>query len=517
MTKPSPTGATDTLRAAMRLHEAGDAQAAERLLREHVRAAPGDADARAAYGVVLQRLGRPADAAQAYRDALAVDGAHAIAGCNLGAVLRELGELDAAEEALRAALAARPTFVPALANLGLTLCELERPDEAVAVLEQAAALSPQAVEAYFGLATAYSALYRLDEAAASYRKVIALRPDFVAAKWNLSHLLLLDQHFEEGWRLFDSRWELEPLVSLRWSEAAPQWLGEDLRGKTLYVFSEQGFGDTLQFVRYVPLAARRGARVLLRVQPELVRLVATLDGVEDVAAYGPPPPECDFYCPIMSLPRAFGATLETLPAAVPYFKPDAAQVAAWTRRLAPTSSLRVGLVWSSGIRYNERSIFYAGVSKSMTLAQFGPLAAIPGVVFYSLQKGEPAREAARPPAGMKLVDVSHELRDFADSAALMQALDLVITVDTAAAHVAGALGKPVWNLVKYHPCWRWLRDRADSPWYPTMRLFRQPEAGDWQSVAGEVAAALRPLAAARRAADRPASQRGLIARLIGRR
>lgn len=513
MSDSPPTGPADALRQAMQLHQAGDAQAAERLMREHIHAVPGDADARAAHGVMLQRLGRTADAAQAFRDALAIDHAHAIAGCNLGALLRDAGELDAAEETLSAILAARPGFVPAQVNLGFALCELDRPAEAAALLEQAAASSPQAIEAHFALAQAYSALYRLDEAAASYARVLALRPDFVAASWNLSHLLLLDQRFADGWRLFDSRWEIEPLRSLRWSGAAPQWLGENLRGKTLYVFSEQGFGDTLQFVRYVPLAARRGARVVLRVQPELVRLVATMDGVADVGAVGPPPPQCDYYCPMMSLPRAFGATLETVPAAVPYFRPDPDAVAAWTRRLAAAGgALRVGIVWSSGIRYDGRSIFYAGISKSMTLAQFGPLAAIPGVAFYSLQKGEPAREAARPPPGMRLEDVSAELRDFADSAALIQALDLVITVDTAAAHVAGALGKPVWNLLKYHPCWRWLRDRADSPWYPTMRLFRQPEPGDWQSVARAVAAALAPLAAERRAASAP----GLLARLLGR-
>ncbi len=516
MNDPLPTAPADALRTAMRLNEAGDAQGAERLLREHLRSAPRDADAHAAHGVVLQRLGRSADAARAYRDALAVDGAHAIAGCNLGALLREAGELDDAEEVLRATLAARPGFVPALANLGLALCELERPEEAVDVLEEAVAARPDAIEAHFGLAQAYSALYRLDEAAASYRKVLELRPNFVAARWNLSHLLLLGQHFEEGWRLFDARWEIEPLAALRWRGTVPQWLGEDLRGKTLYVFSEQGFGDTLQFVRYVPLAVERGARVILRVQPELVRLVATMDGVQEVSAYGPPPPQCDFYCPIMSLPRAFGTTLANVPARVPYFRPDPAAVAGWTRRLAP-APLRVGLVWSSGIRFGERSIFYAGISKSMTLAQFGPLGAIPGVTFYSLQKGEPAREAARPPAGMRLEDLGGELADFADSAALIQALDLVITVDTAAAHVAGALGKPVWNLVKYHPCWRWLRERADSPWYPAMRLFRQPTPGDWQSVVADVTDALRSLAAERRSESGAGARRGLIGRLLGRR
>ena len=278
---------------------------------------------------------------------------------------------------LRATLAARPGFVPALANLGLALCELERPEEAVDVLEEAVAARPDAIEAHFGLAQAYSALYRLDEAAASYRKVLELRPNFVAARWNLSHLLLLGQHFEEGWRLFDARWEIEPLAALRWRGTVPQWLGEDLRGKTLYVFSEQGFGDTLQFVRYVPLAVERGARVILRVQPELVRLVATMDGVQEVSAYGPPPPQCDFYCPIMSLPRAFGTTLANVPARVPYFLAGPGRGRGMDAA-AGAGAAAVGLVWSSGIRFGERSIFYAGISKSMTLAQFGCSARSPG-------------------------------------------------------------------------------------------------------------------------------------------
>jgi tetratricopeptide (TPR) repeat protein len=510
MTQPS-----NALRKAMQLSDAGDAPGAERVLVEHLRTAPHDADARLAHAVVLQGLGRAPEAVAAYRLALEARPGDAIAQCNLGSALRELGEFDAAEEVLRAAVAERPEFVPALGNLGLVLCDLDRPEDAAEVLEKAAALNPQAVEVHFALAGAYSAMYRLEEAKASYRRALALRPEFVATRWNLSHLELLTESFREGWDLFESRWAMEPLASRRWSGAQPQWVGQDLRDKTLYVFSEQGFGDTVQFVRYAPLAAERGARVILRVQPELVRLAATLAGVQDVGPTGGALPACDFYCPIMSLPRAFGTTLETIPAAVPYFTFDPNAVAGWRQRLGERDPLRVGLVWSSGIRHYERSIFYAGVAKSMTLAQLAPLGDVRDVAFYSLQKGEPAREAARPPPGMRLVDLAGELGDFADTAALIEALDLLISVDTAAVHVAGALGKPVWNLVKYHACWRWLRGRTDSPWYPTMRLFRQPEPGDWTSVVEEVARALHALAAERRGAAGSARP-GLVARLFGR-
>ena len=391
------------MRRALQLNDAGDAPAAERLLAEHLRSAPHDADARVAHGVVLQRLGRAPDAAASYRQALAVRPSDPIAQCNLGVVLRELGEFDAAEEVLRAAVAERPEFVPALGNLGLVLCDLDRPEDATEPLEKAAALSPQAAEIQFALAGAYSAMYRLEDAKASYRRALALRPEFVPTRWNLSHLELLTESFHEGWELFESRWALEPLASRRWSGAQPQWAGQDLRGKTLYVFSEQGFGDTIQFVRYVPLAVQRGATVILRVQPELLRLASTLEGVHDVGPTGGAPPACDYYCPIMSLPRGFGTTLETIPAAVPYFTADRDAVAGWRRRLGERGPLRVGLVWSSGIRHYERSIFYAGVAKSMTLAQLAPLGGVRDVVFYSLQKGEAAREAARPPPGMRLV------------------------------------------------------------------------------------------------------------------
>ena len=506
----------DALRRALELNNAGDAPAADRTLVEYLRSTPHDADARVAHGVVLQRLGRAPDAAASYRQALALRPGDPIARVNLGVVLRELGELDAAEEELRAAVAERPEFVPALANLGLVLGDLDRPEDAAEVLEKAAGLSPKAAEVHFALAGAYSAMYRLEEAKASYRRALALQPEFVITRWNLSHLELRTESFHEGWELFESRWAIEPLASRRWSGSAPQWAGEDLRGKTLCVFSEQGFGDTLQFVRYVPLAVERGATVILRVQPELVRLAATLAGVQDVGPAGGPPPACDYYCPIMSLPRAFGTTLATIPAAVPYFAADPRAVEAWRRRLGAGGGLRVGLVWSSGIRHYERSIFYAGVAKSMTLAQFAPLGRVPGVQFYSLQKGEPAREAARPPAGLRLVDLAGELADFSDTAALIDALDLVISVDTAAVHVAGALGKPVWNFVKYHACWRWLRARPDSPWYPSMRLFRQPEPGDWTSVVEAAATALGELAAEHRRASGATSRPGFVSRLLGR-
>ena len=261
---------------------------------------------------MLQRLGRAPEAVAAYPPALEARPGDPIAQCNLGSALRELGEFDAAEEVCARRSPSGPSSCRRSGISGwccaISIVRRTRPN----ALEKAARRAREAGEVHFALAGAYSAMYRLEEAKASYRRALALRPEFVATRWNLSHLELLTESFREAGSLFESRWAIEPLASRRWSGGQPQWVGQDSAGKTLYVFSEQGFGDTVQFVRYAPLAAERGARVILRVQPELVRLAATLAGVRTSDRPAGRRRRCDFYCPIMSLPRAFGTTLETI-------------------------------------------------------------------------------------------------------------------------------------------------------------------------------------------------------------
>jgi hypothetical protein len=270
----------------------------------------------------------------------------------------------------------------------------------------------------------------------------------------------------------------------------PPWLGDEkLAGKTILLHAEQGYGDTLQFCRYSALVAALGARVVLEAPWPLARLLASLDGVVKMVPRGDPLPPFDQHCPLMSLPLAFGTTLATVPApAQVRVAPE--RIDAWRQRLAGVPGLRVGLVWAGSARRTDPDARAIDRRRSITLAHFAPLATVQGVSFVSLQKDEPARQTLAPPPGMTVIDVTTELNDFADTAALIGALDLVISVDTAVAHLAGTLGKPVWILTQFDSCWRWLVGRTDSPWYPSARLFRQPVLGDWDAVIGDVVTAL---------------------------
>jgi hypothetical protein len=264
----------------------------------------------------------------------------------------------------------------------------------------------------------------------------------------------------------------------------------------LLLHAEQGLGDTLQFCRYAPLAAAR-ARVVLEVQAPLARLLSSLPGVSQVIARGEALPAFDAQAPLLSLPRAFGTTIETVPARVPYLAADPDQAAAWGRRLAALPGLKVGLCWAGEPRAGFPELAAIDARRSISLAALAPLAKVAGVSFVSLQKGAPAAQAADPPPPMALFDYTAELADFADTAALVENLDLVISVDTSVAHLAGAMARPVWLLNRFDTCWRWLLDRQDSPWYPTLRLFRQTTPGDWTSVIADLRQALHILASAR--------------------
>ena len=268
-----------------------------------------------------------------------------------------------------------------------------------------------------------------------------------------------------------------------WNFAQPQWQGtEDLSAKTILLHAEQGLGDTLQFVRYAPLVAARGGRVIVACQAPLKRLLTRLEGVAQVISVGEPWPDFDLHCPLSSLPFAFDTNLATIPAKIPYLHADPADMIRWQARMGDTTALKVGLVWAGASREHNARLNSVDRIRSMKLAGFSPLAKVGGVRYFSLQKGKPASQGRGPPHPMALLDYTDELHDFADTAALVAQLDLVITVDTAVAHLAGGMGKPVWILSRFHGCWRWLLDRDDSPWYPTARLFRQPELGDWDSV-----------------------------------
>jgi Flp pilus assembly protein TadD len=441
------------------------------------------------------------EALECYDHALAIRDDIPQIWANRGRALRNLDRLDEAEASLREALRLKPDFANAHTELGRVLDCLGRFDEAEASIRTALRLQPEAALVHSNLGYVLYHLGRAAEAQASYRTALRLSPENRQWRVFLGEALLLAGQLEEGWREFEWRWHSEGQVRLRSLWGVPSWNGEAIGDRVILLLADQGHGDGLQFCRYVPQIAAGAGKTILAVQPRLVRLLSRLPGVSEIFSDGDPPPSFDLWCGFMSLPHAVGTTLETIPATTPYLTADPADIAHWRERLAGLAGLRVGLCWAGG-QFNLGQI-QRDRRRSMTLDRLAPLAEISGVQFISLQKGSPAAEAARPPQGMKLHDFTEDLHDFADTAALIDSLDLVISVDTAVAHLAGALGKPVWLLNRFDTDWRWLQNRDDSPWYPTLRQFRQPTPGDWPSVIGRAQDALRLLAAGDHSQLRP--------------
>jgi len=457
---------------------------------------PDYAEAFSNRGNALLDLDRHQEALACYDHAIALRPGYAEAFSNRGNALRNLDRQQEALASYGQAIALRPDYAEAFSNRGAALLDLDRHQEALASYGQALTLRPGQADALSNRGAVLSLLGQHTAALQSYDQALALRPDHPAARLGRGLCLLKLGDLARGWADYESRWQTPRLARLAARFTHPPWLGaEPLAGKTVLLHAEQGFGDTLQFCRYAPLVAARGAHVVLAVARPLTRLLATLDGVAEVISDSDPVPAFDLHCPLMSLPLAFGTTLATIPPPARLI-PAADRVAAWRRRLAPLAGPRVGLCWAGSPRRDDPAAHRTDRRRSITLAQFAPLAGVVGPSFVALQKGEAAAEAATPPAGLKLHDWTDELQDFADAAALVEALDLVITVDTAVAHLAGTLGKPVWILSRFDGCWRWLIDRDDSPWYPTARLFRQPAPGDWDAVMRQVVAALHRFASA---------------------
>ena len=348
-------------------------------------------------------------------------------------------------------------------------------------------MRPQHAEALNNVGNLLCQLGRLDEAIATFERVLAVRPDDAEARFNSSFAYLLAGDYERGWREYEWRWEALRAKLPSEASAKPLWLGEqDVAGRTVIVYAEQGYGDAIQMARYVPLLAARGAEVVIGCAPALEALLRTVPGVRAVFSSKEPPLAFDYHVPIMSLPRAFGTTMASIPSQVPYLHAAEPAVDAWRARLAALGNRRkVGLVWAGNPKHRRDR------ARSIPIERFAPLLAATQCSFLSLQKeAAGASLAALDPRGERVLDYTSELGAFADTAALICALDLVISADTAIAHLAGALGKPVWILLPFGPDWRWMRERSDSPWYPSARLFRQPASGDWSAVIQAVAAAL---------------------------
>ena len=445
----------------------------------------------------LNALKRHEEAIASCDQAIALRSNYPEAHNNRGNALNALARHTDAVASYDKAIGFAPKYAEAYNNRGNALYHLGRAEEAAASYELAIAIRPDYAEAYNNRGNALTSLQRCEPALASYDQAIALKSDYADALFNKSVLLLLMGRLAEGWRLYEWRKKKAHPIAAR-DYARPLWLGEtNVAGKTILLTEEQGLGDTIQFCRYAPLVAQRSARVILEVPPQLTRLAASLAGVAQIIQSGSPLPAFDCHCPLLSLPLAFKTELATIPATIPYLKADPDQSMAWKDRLGAKTKPRVGLVWSGGIRANQP--VSVNQRRNIPLAKFAALKHA-GIDFYSLQKGEPGESELAELKGSQwsgpdILDFTAMLKDFADTAAFIDNLDLVVTVDTAAAHLAGALGKPVWILNRFDTDWRWLLDRADSHWYPTARLFRQEKPGDWDSVIQRIKAELERLAA----------------------
>ena len=452
---------------------------------------PDFAEAHDALGNARRDQGRLDDAVCCYRTALVLRPDLAQVHNNLGSTLKEQGRLDEAITCCRRAIVLKPDFPEAYNNLGSALAEQGVLEDAVGCYRKALDLRPDFPEAYNNLGTGLREQGRLDEAIACYRRAVGLRPNYPDAHFGLGMALLARGDMAEGWAEYEWRWQTPQMRRGRRPFAQPQWHGEAAAGRTLLIHAEQGFGDTLQFCRYGPMAGARGLRVVMEVERPLVRLLRDLPGVELVVGRGEKLPPFDLHCPLLSMPLALGTTMATIPDGGAYLHADAAQMAAFQTRLgaAVGDRPRIGLAWAGSARLHSPALAAVDRRRSVAPDRLLPLVGLHGFHFVSLQKGGP-----EVPGDFSLTDFMCEMEDFADTAALIASLDLVISVDTAVAHLAAALGKPVWVLERFDSCWRWLNGRRDSPWYPTVRLYRQPRPGDWDSVLTEVARDLGSLA-----------------------
>jgi tetratricopeptide (TPR) repeat protein len=501
------------------LAESGRLADALPLLAESARRAPASPVAQHNLGVALAQHGQPEQASDRLREALRLDPTYPDACYNLANVLAGQGKRGDAIELYRRAISLRPAYGDAYNNLGLALIDENRPGEALILLEhalrlrptpeahgnrglalealaryaeaadaqrEALRLNPGYADAHSNLGNALRAQGRLEEALACYDLALTYQPDSVSIRWNRALCLLQAGDFQRGCQEYEWRWKRpqtppRPLHGLAWN-------GEPIEGKTVFFYCEQGLGDAIQFVRYTASVAEHGARVILECPGRLAELFATCPGVDRVQPEGQPLPAYDLHAPLLSLPRLCGTnSLADIPARVPYLTPRSDLAAKWRERLAALDGYRVGVVWQGNVHHKGDR------HRSLPLAAFAPVARMPGVRLVSLQHGPGTEQIAALRARFPVAELGPDFDagGFSEAAAVMHCLDLVVSVDTAAAHLAGALGVPAWLLLGAAPDWRWLTARDDTPWYPTMRLFRQHHTGDWDHAMTGVAAVLR--------------------------
>ncbi len=436
-------------------------------------------------GCNLSAMGELSAAILSFERALSLDSSYSAAYYNKANALKQCGKTREACASYESALKCNPQYPDALNNLGNALKDLGEFERATSCLLKALEMRPNHYETLYGLGVVQHMLHDFQSALCSYNRVIELNPDYAEAYWNKAILYLMHGHYLEGWRLFDWRLRM-PGASTKYSFFdKPDWRGEeDISDKRLFIPSEQGLGDLIQFSRYAAMAVERAGEVILEVPKMLVPVIRTLHPEITLSIKGQKPPEFDVYCPVMSLPYAFRTTLETIPTNGKYLSSDGQKVSLWQEALGPTDKKRVGLVWSGSPKHENDH------NRSIPLTELVPLLS-DSVEWHSLQKEYRETDLAVLESMPQVSQHQDALVDFSDTAALIECLDLVITVDTSVAHLAGALGKPVWIMLPHVPDYRWLTDRDDSPWYDSVRLYRQQTSGDWSSVTDQIMSDLK--------------------------
>ncbi len=451
-------------------------------------------------GLAYAGLKKFKEAAKYLQDALRLNPQSFEALNNLGAALRNLGDFSESIQVLDKALQVQPKDPSALLNKGVTFDTMGEFEKALSCYDEALQSSPSYLEAICNKANTLQCMRRYSEADELYEVALKMAPQDADSHYNHSHLCLLRGNFELGWDKYEARWHSTDAPSYAFHGMPPLVSTENLRDKKVLVWCEQGLGDSIQFCRYISLLRDLGAKVTLLVQPALVELLRNLDGVEKIETEHA---NCntgfDFQIPVMSLPRLFKTNLTNIPLGIPYIHPDPQKTKRWAQSLGSQDRLRVGLVWSGGFRKDSPAIWAVNRRRNIPFSEIAALQKVEGVEFFSLQKGDPAEaeflaEGAQIWLEKNLHNPAGELQHFSDTAALIENLDLVISVDTSTAHLAAAMGKPVWILNRYDSCWRWLMERSDSPWYPSLRIYSQENPGDWGAVVSRVAADLTDLA-----------------------
>jgi tetratricopeptide (TPR) repeat protein len=490
---------------AMAQHRAGQLAEAEKMYRQILAVDPNHVDSIHLLGVLAAQAGHRQAAVDLLSRAVALRPEMQEYHSNLGTALLELKQVEKGIAEFELALALRPNQPQVHNNLGNALSTLGKHEEGITHIQRAVSLDPNYAQAYFNLANIQKILRRWDEAIQNYHRALKLQPGYREAEnnlgytlcsqgnfaeaekifeqalvsrpsdplahWNVALMLLRRGDLERGLREYESRWAIPELQLKKLPGPGPEWDGADLNGKRILIYAEQGLGDSIQFARYFPQVAARGGKVIVNCQKELRELLKDITGIAQCYAHpGGKDSKWDVHCSLPSLPRLMGTTLANIPATVPYLKADPTKADAWRKRLQGEPRKKIGLVWAGSKRHPSDA------ERSIRPEEFAPLFKI-DARFISLQKGDADGRTAS--SRLKIDDWTDELNDFTDTAALIENLDLVVTVDTAVAHLAGAMGKPVWVLLAFVPDWRWMMDRSDSPWYPTMRLFRQERCGEW--------------------------------------